>query len=312
MVMKGNTTLQGVVATVITPFDEKGNIDWHSLEREFQWGVDAGLAGFLVPCGASEMAFLSEEEQTNLFLTAQKIAGDKLFLMPNLPGPSDEAVFAQAKKYLDLGADGININTHWSPRKGSTEDFVNLIKKIDRELKPNFMCLQDDDQESVTGIPVELAAQLFNEVESVRAIKCEIGRATPKYTAIKRATNGEMLVYGADYSQYSLEGYDRGMDGLMPSGMFEIFNNIYQLYHKKSREAAAKLYFDSLPCVLFTRQCFSLNRIYHKCYMKRIGVFDTTFSRDPADDYDEYTIRFREEMIDRALNIVANMDSYWK
>ena len=309
--MKGTRQLKGVVATVITPFDEHGNVDYKSLEREIQWGLDAGLAGFLVPSGASELKFLSEEEQTNLFVTAKKIVGDKMFLMPNLPGPSDEEVMAQAKKYLDLGADGININTHWSPRKGDPEDFIRLLKRIDRELKPDFVCIQDDDQESVSGIPVELAARIFYEVESVRAIKCEIGRTTPKYSAIKEATNGEMLVYGADYSQYSLEGYDRGMDGLMPSGMFEIFNNIFQLYHKKGREAAAKLYFDSLPCVLFTRQEWSINRIYHKCYMKRIGVFDTTYSRDPADAYDEYTIRFREEMIDRALEIVKNMDSYW-
>lgn len=310
--MKGTKRPRGVIATVITPFDEQGNVDYESLKREYQWGLDSGLTGFLVPAGASELKYLSEEEKKSLFTTAKKVVGDKMFLMPNLPGPSDEEVIAQAAKYLDLGADGININTHWSPRKGDAEDFVRLIKRIDRELKPEFICMQDDDTESVTGIPVDLAVRIFNEVESVRAIKCEVGRANPKYTAIREATNGEMLVYGGGYSHYSLEGYDRGLDGLMPSGMFEIFNNIFQLYYNKSREAAAKLYFDSLPCVLFTRQEWSINRIYHKCYMQRIGVFHTTYSRDPADAYDKYTIRFREEMIDRALSIVDNMESYWK
>ena len=46
--------------------------------------------------------------------------------------------------------------------------------------------------------------------------------------------------------------------------------------------------------------------------MKRIGVFNTTISRDPQDVYDKYTIAYREEMITKALGIVKNMDEYWK
>ena len=307
--MKGTINPKGVIATVITPFDEKGNIDYESLEREFQWGVDAGLTGFLVPCGASEIKYLTPEEQVSLFTTARKICGDKLFLMPNLPGPSEDELVAQAKQYIDLGADGININTHWSPRKGPAEDFIHMVKAVDA-LHPNFLCIQDDDLESITGIPVELAAQLFFECESVRGLKCDLTVANRKCTALKNATHGEMLYYGADESHHSLEGYDRGLDGLMPSGMFEIFNNIYKLYHEKNREAAAKLFFDSLPCVVFTRQS-GLNRGYHKSYMKRTGIFNTTYSRDPVDNYDEYTVHYREEMISRALEIVARIEQYW-
>ena len=129
--MKGNKEPRGVIATVITPFDEKGNIDYESLEREFQWGVDAGLTGFLVPCGASEIKYLTPDEQVSLFTTARKICGDKLFLMPNLPGPTEEELVAQAKQYMDLGADGININTHWSPRKGPVEEFIHMVKAVD-------------------------------------------------------------------------------------------------------------------------------------------------------------------------------------
>ena len=89
--------------------------------------------------------------------------------------------------------------------------------------------------------------------------------------------------------------------------MYSVF---HLLYHEKSREAGAKLFFDSLPCVCFTRQP-GINRPYHKHYMKRIGVFNTTISRDPQDVYDKYTIAYREEMITKALGIVKNMDEYW-
>lgn len=139
--MKGTVQPRGIIATVITPFDEHGNVDVQSLEREYQWGLDVGIAGFLVPSGASELKYLSDEEQTLLFSTAKKIVWDKMFLMPNLPGPSEDDVLSQAKKYLDLGADGINLNTHWSPRKGPVEEFVRMVKRIDRELHPDFLCI---------------------------------------------------------------------------------------------------------------------------------------------------------------------------
>ena len=308
--MKGTIEPRGIIATVSTPFLENGQIDYESLEREYQWGLEAGITGFLVPAGASEIKYLSSEEQVSLFTTAKKVCGDKLFLMPNLPGPSQEELVEQAKLYMDLGANGININTHWSPRKGPAEDFIRMVEAVDA-LHPQFLSIQDDDIESGTGIPVEIVTKLFHKLESVRAIKCDLPISNRKCTAIKKATNGEMLYYGADESHHSLEGYDRGMDGLMPTGMFEIFSNIYKLYHEKSREAGAKLFFDSLPCVCFTRQT-GLNRSYHKFYMKRIGVFQTTISRDPEDCYDEYSARYREDMITRALDIVAHMDEYWK
>ena len=85
-------------------------------------------------------------------------------------------------------------------------------------------------------------------------MKSDVALSIRKTTAVKKATNGEMLYYGADQSHNSLEGYDRGMDGLMPTGMLEIFHNIFALYHQRTRNAAAKLFFDSLPCVCFTRQ----------------------------------------------------------
>lgn len=308
--MRGSIEPRGIISTVITPFDENGKIDYEDLEREFQWGLDVGITGFLVPCGASEIKYLTNEEQVSLFTTAKKICGDKLFLMPNLPGPSEKELVEQAKLYMDLGADGININTHWSPRKGPAEDYIHLVKAVG-ELHPDFLCIQDDDMESDYGIPVEIAVQLFNEVECLRAIKCDHRVSNRKCTAIKKATDGNMLFYGADESHHSLEGYDRGLDGLMPSGMFDIFHNIYALYHEKSRDAAAKLFFDSLPCVCFTRQD-GINREYHKSYMKRIGVFKTTYSRDPQNVYDEYTTKYREEMITRALDIAGHIDEYWK
>lgn len=62
--MKELYPMHGIITTVITPFHSGNNkeIDWPSFRREIQTCMDAGVAGFLVPCMASEMNQLTHEE----------------------------------------------------------------------------------------------------------------------------------------------------------------------------------------------------------------------------------------------------------
>ena len=58
--MKELYPMHGIITTVITPFkSEDKSIDWPSFRREIQLCMDAGVAGFLVPCMASEMNMLN-------------------------------------------------------------------------------------------------------------------------------------------------------------------------------------------------------------------------------------------------------------
>ena len=58
--MKELYPMHGIITTVITPLkSEDKSIDWPSSRREIQLCMDAGVAGFLVPCMASEMNMLN-------------------------------------------------------------------------------------------------------------------------------------------------------------------------------------------------------------------------------------------------------------
>lgn len=59
----------------------------------------------------------------------------------------------------------------------------------------------------------------------------------------------------------------------MPSGLYELFVNAYDLYHKTSREAAMHLFFDVLPIIVFTRQSDAVNRVFHNTYLQRLDIF---------------------------------------
>lgn len=120
-----------------------------------------------------------------------------------------------------------------------------------------------------------------------------------------------MNVSGARESDQMIEGFDRGMHALMPSGLFELFVNAYRLYHEKGRESATKLFFDMLPIIVWTRQEMPLNIYFHKHYLQKIGVFDSAAMRLTA-NIDVYRKRYAEEMIDYAVCLRDRLPEYWK
>ena len=303
--MKELYPLYGIITTVITPFKPlTKEIDWYSYRRSFTAAMDAGVKGFLVPCQASEMSLLTDEEIIREVEEAVKVTAGKALVIPSVTSPEPEKRLEQCKKYLEIGVNGINLNLPYV----SDEDYMAMVKEID-DLKPPFLCIQDlsmtDD-----GLPDALLVRLFEEFESVRCVKIEVKNPGPKYTRILKATGGRLNISGAWGSSQSIEAYDRGIHALMPSGLFELFVNVYDLYHKKSRDAAMKLFFDMLPIIEFTRQDQGLNRYFHKLYLKHVGVFEDAVSREDV-LFDEYHQRYAKDLIEYAVRLRDNLSSYW-
>jgi 4-hydroxy-tetrahydrodipicolinate synthase len=51
---------------MLTPFDERNEIDWRSLERLVDWYLASGVHGLFAICQSSEMFFLSDAESVKL------------------------------------------------------------------------------------------------------------------------------------------------------------------------------------------------------------------------------------------------------
>jgi dihydrodipicolinate synthase/N-acetylneuraminate lyase len=304
MFMKELYPMFGIITTVLTPFKPvTKEVDWPSYKRGIKTALDAGVSGFLVPCNASEIHLLTHDEMISEVKEAVSIASGKALVIPSVSAPTREERLRQCKEYLELGVDGINLNM---PYIGD-EDYTAMVKDID-DMKPPFLCIQDASKVD-DGLPDALIVKLFEEFESVRCIKIEVKDSCPKYTRILKATGGRMNVSGAFGSPQSIEAYDRGIHALMPTGLFELFVNVYDLYHKKSRNAAMKLFFDMLPIISFTRQG-DLNLYFHKLYLKRIGVFEDTLCRKEY-HFDEYHRRYAEDLIEYAIKLRDNLPSYW-
>ena len=304
--MKDLYPMHGIITTVLTPFcPEDKQIDWESFRRQIQTALKAGVAGYLVPCNASEIKELSWEERKQLVAEAVAIVGGKALVIPSVNADSVEECEKQCREYLDLHVDGININIPYT----TNEAYLEVVRRLDK-LNPPFICLQDYSLEG-DGLPDELLVRCFEEVPSVRCAKIEVQNSGPKYTRILEKTGGRMNVSGAWGSAQSIEAYDRGIHAMMPSGLYELFVNVYRLYHEKDREAAKKLFYAMLPIISFTRQNPSLNLYFHKLYLNRIGVFASTTMRQEY-LFDEYHMCYADTLINYAINLRDNIPEYWK
>lgn len=304
--MKDLFPMHGIITTVITPFEAGSKkIDIASLRREYEAALAAGVGGFLVPCMASEMWLLSEEEKLLLTREAVEASAGKALVIPSISASTREERLRQCEQYLALGVSGLNVNMPFTGK----EEYESIIAEVDA-MKPPFLVIQDLDM-SGYGLPDDVIRDAFEKFDSFRCIKIEVKDSGPKYTKVLEMTGGRLNVSGAWGSSQSIEAYDRGIHALMPSGMFELFVNVYRLYHEKDRKSAMQVFFDMLPIISFTRQNQPLNRYFHKLYMQRAGIFTEAVSREEV-VFDQYHQRYANDLIDLALELRDSVPDYWK
>ncbi|MDD5954745.1 MAG: dihydrodipicolinate synthase family protein [Firmicutes bacterium] len=296
--------MKGIVTTVISPFiGENKALDVESLHNEIDMACKAGVAGFLVPCLASEQPLLTLEEKKLLVAETAKAAAGRAKLITSITAPTTEERVRLMHEFQECGIDGFNMQVPHETEK----EFMEAIEGVDRE-NPQFLFLQDADFNG-PGIDNAWTVKAFNTFSSVVGAKLEVKFTAPKCSELLRLTDGKMLLASGWGNDQLLELLDRGVHTVMPSGMFELWTKVYALHSSGNRAAAQRLFYDMLPIITFTRQSQELNRWFHKHYLKSFGAFQTDMSREQV-YLDEYHIHYADELIQRAKDLIGRLDSY--
>jgi 4-hydroxy-tetrahydrodipicolinate synthase len=68
--------IHGIIPVMLTPFDQRGDIDWNGLENLVEWYIAHGAQALFAVCQSSEMQFLSLAERRELAtFTVKQVAG---------------------------------------------------------------------------------------------------------------------------------------------------------------------------------------------------------------------------------------------
>ncbi len=118
----------GIFPTMVTPFDESGNIDYNSLERFLDKFHKDGADGLFAVCQSSEMFNLSLQEKIDLASFVRKNSSLQVVASGHTQINIDDQVEVM-KKIADTGVDAVVLISNAFAAKNEDDDI--FIKNLD-------------------------------------------------------------------------------------------------------------------------------------------------------------------------------------
>ena len=272
--------LYGVTVPIITPFDEKGEVDLASLENLAEYIVQSGLH-CLYPCGTTgEMLMLSLEERKAIVETVVKKADHRVPVFAQVGAMNLRDTVELAKHAHDVGADGIGVVTP-AFFKLSDEELIEYYGQVAESIPEDYpMYLYAIPQNAVNDINPHVASQVASKHKNVVGIKYSY----PNVSRIQQF----MLINGGTFSV--LVGPDElfeavvavGGDGTVSGNSMiipEHYLAVWNALQEKDYEAATKL--QRRTTMLNGILCAQNNIASYKVMLKEKGIIKTSSMRSP-------------------------------
>ena len=300
---------RGIVSVMQTPFDEQGRIDWNSLGRLVDDAITAGVAGFLAPAVASEVAALTSDERKELlrFLSAQIQGRVPLIVGASSDDPQICRDMARLAEELAAAAWLVSVP---QPCYRQPESTLTFFQSVARDCR--LPLIVQDLQFGGPGLPLDVLDRLRREIPLIQGIKIETVPVGPKYTAVREMCGNGFYIAGGWAVPQMIEALDRGIDAMIPeSSMIRVYQAVDRRYQSGDRTAALRLFRELLPILAFTNQELLTSIAFFKLLLKRKGIFSCDALRVPGFTWDAYNRRIAEELIDYYLQVESQCPMEW-
>jgi 4-hydroxy-tetrahydrodipicolinate synthase len=160
--------LGSVLTAIVTPFDEKGKIDFDVFQRLAQHLVDNGSEGVVVVGTTGESPTLSDSERNDLIRAALEAVGDRATVVAATGTYSTRHSVCLTKDAHELGADAFLVVTPYynrPPQRGIVAHFEEIAKATDRPI-----VVYNIPSRVVVNIEPDTITRLA-EIDNVRAVK---------------------------------------------------------------------------------------------------------------------------------------------
>ncbi len=299
--MKKLYPLHGIVTVLNTPFKSDNTIDYSALQKNIEYALGAGIAGFLVPAMASEVYKLSETERIKMVSTVLETVEGKV---PVIGGAGETDLIKSKRlisKYIELGCKNVLFQIPFQNKA----QFKNHFNKL-AETDPEMIMLQDWDA-SGYGLPDELILELFETVPSFRCLKIETVPAGVKYSRMLELTEGSLNVSGGWAVTQMIEGLKRGVHAFMPTGMHRIYTEIYRQWKMGKDSEAETLFQKILPVLAFSNQHLDISIHFFKRLLYRQGIYPTLNVREPILPFDNIHKEIADKWIKHVIKLEMNL-----
>jgi 4-hydroxy-tetrahydrodipicolinate synthase len=249
-----------------SPFTPDNKLDYDCLSAEVNFCNRGRVPGLIWPQIASGWSTLSSAERfsgAESMIAAGKGGATAIVIGVQTQGNDLAGAVAYAKHAAKAGADAICS----LPPEGGNGAMLEYYKAIGAATDlPLFV-------QTIGDMPVDLIAQMFREIPTMRVVKDEAGDPLKRVTDIRAKTDGKLAVFAGKGVRLMMDEMRLGFTGFCPVvGMADVFQQAWELYEAgKKREA-----FDMFGRI----QAFSTITNADRYVMVARGIFkETTKSR---------------------------------
>ena len=269
------TTLRGILPVLATPFDASGEIVESEVRALVRWLLEQGAHGLSAVGEASESSRMTREERFRLAEIVFDEAAGRVPVIVGVSAPNSRESAILAEHAASLGAAAVFLMP--SPGASYDETLAGFRRVADACGVPLML------QDLYAPLPVPTIARLVETEPRIRYLKEEVqlpAIATLKMSEIRATVGDGLLLFGGRGGQALLSELRRGAVASMPAcigvrGLSATFDA-----WSSGDEAAAREAFARIAPVLLMRAQYAHQ--IGKAYLRHIGIFSTTFVREPA------------------------------
>ncbi len=199
-----------VSTAMVTPFDNKGNIDFQKTTQLVNYLINHGSDSLVIAGTTGESPTLTKEEKIALFQHVVKVVDGRVPVIAGTGSNNTHATIELTKKAEETGVDAVMIVTPYY-NKPSQEGIYQHFKAVAESTKLPVM-LYNVPGRSVATIAPETAVRL-SEIENIVALK-DAGGNLDAMTEVISKTSQEFLVYSGD-DGLTLPALSIGAEGIV-------------------------------------------------------------------------------------------------
>lgn len=234
-----------IVTAMVTPFDNKGNIDFDKTTQLVNYLLENGTDSLVVAGTTGESPTLTTEEKIALFRHVVSVVNGRVPVIAGTGSNNTRASIELTKKAEEIGVNAIMIVAPYY-NKPNQEGIYQHFKAIAESTKLPVMVYNIPGR-SVVNIAVDTLVRLA-EIPNIVALKDASGNLDAMTEVIAR-TDEEFLVYSGD-DGLTLPVMAIGGAGVVSVASHVIGNEMQQMiaaFEAGDRTKAAKLHQKLLP-----------------------------------------------------------------
>jgi 4-hydroxy-tetrahydrodipicolinate synthase len=288
--------LEGLFPVLCTPFDERGAIDFESLDRLVDFTLRTGADGLTLGGVASEVVKLGDGERRAI---VERVLARVKGRVPVWVGSGHQSLDLTIEHSLHAqksGAAGVMVMPPFVQRP-ALGALAGLFQELDRALALPIM-VQDAPLVSGLTLPVDWLAQVGRDCANVRAVKVEAPPTGPKISELAAASNGTLRLFGGLGGSNVVDELRRGAAGTLPGAAFpDAFVAILELWRDGDAASAQANHARLLPLIRFVSQSVEWSYHAYKRILVKRGVLSSAFVRRPTCRFDDVAQRELEELL---------------